>query len=193
MKMYVGILVMVAILVGCGQQNQELPTLAATAIQASDSTPTPPPATQIPEGRPTLPPTWTSSPQPDQPSVTATNTPPPAPQAAATLEVCATFDINREKSTATITSGEAPIAVWTPVQGALRYRIRLINEFGEELLLTNDFGEKLESLIVLEPTYSFDPNLFELGKRYGWGVYPEDSLGQQMCDEIGAEFYPALQ
>lgn len=193
MKINMGILVLIAVLVGCGQQSQDLPTLAATAIQAIDSTPTPPPATKIPQLRPTLPPTWTSPPGPSELLVTPSDTSPPVPQVAATLEVCTLFDIDREKSASTITPGVPPVAAWTPVRDALRYRIRLINEFGEAILLTNDFGEKLQSLIVLEPSYSFDSDLFEPGKRYGWGVYPEDSLGQQMCDEIGAEFYPALQ
>ncbi len=193
MKLFLFILVLTAVLVGCGQQSQELPTLAATAIQAVDSTPTALPPTEIPQGRPTLPPTWTPSIEASQPEVTSTDPPSPVLQVAATLPACATFDVDREKSTSTIIAGEEPLAVWTPVQGALRYRIRLINEFGDVLLLTNDFGEKLQSLIVLESTYSFDVDLFEPGKRYGWGVYPEDSLGQQMCDEIGAELYPALQ
>jgi hypothetical protein len=193
MKMFPGILVLIVVLVGCGQQSQNLPTLAATAVPVTETSPAMPTSSQIPQGRPTLPPTWTPSPEANQAVEQPSDTPATVIQVVEALEACNSFDADREKSTSTITPEESPVAAWTPVQGASRYRVRLINEFGEELLLTNQFGEKLPYMYTTEPSYSFDIDLFEPGKRYGWGVYPEDSLGQQMCIEVGAEFYPALQ
>jgi hypothetical protein len=100
-----------------------------------------------------------------------------------TLESCGAFNVDADRSTATLTAGQPAVAVWVPVQGAVRYRIELIDEFGMQLM--TDYA--------VEPTYSFPADLFETGKRYGWSVYPEDSLSQQMCYSVGGEFFPAPQ
>ncbi len=76
--------------------------------------------------------------------------------------------------------GSAPQVFWKSAVGAARYRIRLIDAAGQELLV--DY--------TVEPAYVFRPELFQKDQRYGWSVYPEDLLNQQMCLERGQELIP---
>jgi hypothetical protein len=189
-------LVMIALLfAACGSPSSEaLPTLiptpggvaaTETPVQATEP-PTPEPLT-----RPTLPPTWTpesggaQSNQSGNDSGLPTPTPEslnplPAPTEFATLVVCGTFVADRSRSTSTFTTGTQPQIFWSKVETAARYRIHLIDSTGAQLF---------EGFSV-DPNYTFPADLFERGKVYGWSVYPEDSLGQQMCSERGAELLP---
>ncbi|MBL8161959.1 MAG: hypothetical protein JNJ61_08235 [Anaerolineae bacterium] len=179
------------LLAACGQPSAEtLPTLAATALPPEETAlveAAPPSATPIPLGRATLPPTWTPSPEPTsaviEPAAQNTEAVPATveqPQGQATLVVCGTFVVDRERSLPTFTFGSAPAVYWTAVVTAARYRINLIDETGTEIFV--DY--------TLEPNYTFAAELFERGKRYAWEVYPEDALGQQMCLKRGQELFP---
>jgi hypothetical protein len=190
-------LVMIALLLAaCGTQSSEtLPTLMPTPGGAV-ATDTPMQATEPPTPepliRPTLPPTWTpesgvgggdqSSSDSGLPTPTpeSLNQPPQGATDIPTLVVCGTFVADRNRSTSTFTTGAQPQIFWSNVETAFRYRIRLLDSTGAQLF--EDFS--------LEPSYTFPANLFEKGKVYGWSVYPEDSLGQQMCSERGAELLP---
>ncbi len=207
MKRCLAALVVIAFaLAACGGQpaSQTLPTLiptpggvqpSATPTVASAESTTEPTQVPLPLTRPTLPPTWTPAPGDqtnstdntavtNQPLATATlavsDTPAPVATEVPTLVVCGGFVANRNKSTSTFTVGATPQIFWTNVDTAARYRIRLLDDTGAELFV--DFS--------LQPTYTFRADLFQKNKVYAWSVYPEDSLGQQMCTERGAELYP---
>lgn len=180
------------LLAACGQQPsvETLPTLAPTALPPEETAPVEavsPSATPIPLDRPTLPPTWTPSPEPTragaEPAGQNTAAAPATveqPQGQPTLIVCGTFAVDRQRSSPTFTFGNAPVVYWTAVITAARYRINLIDESGAEIFV--DY--------TLEPTYTFRADLFQRGKRYAWEVYPEDALGQQMCLKRGQELFP---
>jgi hypothetical protein len=169
-----------------------LPTLIPTPGAATPPSQTPVPEqptvppTAEPLTRPTLPPTWT----PDSVQLAASGVPTVTPEVSATpiivatvmptLVVCAGFVADRANSTSQFKIGTTPQVFWGKVDTAARYRIRLLDESGTQLFV--DFA--------LEPTYTFKADLFEKNKVYAWSVYPEDSLGQQMCTERGAELYP---
>lgn len=178
------ILIGAVLLTGCGGQPAEtLPTLAATpstlqevtATTVSITAPTP---TQL--QRATLPPTWTSSPEPTETFIPQTNTAIPTSKPIATLEVCATFVVDRERSPGTFLVGQPLQVYWSNVQGASRYRIVILDEFGTEIFAG----------YAVEATYTFAADQFEAGKRYIWTVYPEDVLRQQMCIGISGELSP---
>lgn len=172
--------------------NQTLPTLFPTPGQDSQTAETPvqatAEATQPPGARATLPPTWTPAPDSGGSADNGASTPTPEslnppgepPTEFATLVVCGTFVADRGQSTSTFITGNAPQVFWTKVETAFRYRLRLLDDTGTEIFV--DFP--------LDTTYTFQADLFEQGKVYGWSVYPEDSLGQQMCGERGAELFP---
>lgn len=179
---------MVAVLAaGCQTQDVPLPTLMPTPLPELPTATVaiePPKPTSPPLERPTFPPTWTPSPDPSL----ATATPTPEVEAAVTalprslptLEVCAPFRVDRNRSAVTFPFGTAPQVAWTPVETAQSYRVILIDEFGRELF--TDY--------IVETTYTFRAELFERGKRYGWEVYPIDIIGQQMCLQRGDELIP---
>jgi hypothetical protein len=117
----------------------------------------------------------TSTPEP------VVNQPPVAPVTALpTLEVCGVFTVDRERSAVLFPLGSAPQVFWRAVTGASRYRIRLIDANGTELFV--DY--------TVEPNYTFRADLFQKDTRYGWTVYPEDQLNQQMCFDRGQEIIP---
>jgi hypothetical protein len=195
-KLSAALVILALLLAACGSQSSEaLPTLIPTpGGVVATKTPVQPtePPTPEPLTRPTLPPTWTpesgvsGSDQSGNTSNLATPTPeslntlPPAATEVPTLVVCGTFVADRNRSTSTFVTGTTPQIFWSKVETAFRYRIRLLDSTGKEVFV--DFS--------LEPTYTFRTDLFEKGKVYGWSVYPEDSLGQQMCTERGAELLP---
>lgn len=190
---WLGIVLLMVFLAGCtGAETQTLPTLMPSPIAVNTATtvPTQPP-TPTPLSRPTLPPTWTPSPEPTAIPVEAVQaTPTPEvnveqPQIAPvtsmpTLEVCSGFAVDRERSAVIFTLGSAPQVFWRAVPTASRYRIRLIDAQGTELFI--DYS--------VEPAYTFRADLFQKEQRYGWVVYPEDQLNQQMCLERGQELIP---
>jgi hypothetical protein len=180
------VLILALLLAACGSQSQaELPTLIPTpgGVEAATATSVPPtePPTQAPIVRPTLPPTWTPSVVPTEPGNQATETPVVLPTGIplATLEACGTFLVDLERSTSTFKLGESPVVYWSPATGAMRYRVSVIDEFGQELFM--DYA--------IDETFSFPAELFKAGKRYGWEVYPEDNIGRQMCLQQGAELF----
>jgi hypothetical protein len=181
------VLILALLLAACGSQSEgELPTLIPTlgGVEAATATtlpPTEPLPTQAPIVRPTLPPTWTPSVVPTEPQNQATETPVVLPTGIplATLEACGTFLVDLERSTSTFKLGESPAVYWSPAAGAMRYRVSVIDEFGQELFM--DYA--------IDATYSFPAELFKAGKRYGWEVYPEDNIGRQMCFQQGAELF----
>ncbi len=180
MKLFMTLGLFVLAIVGCTPTAEVLPTLIPSPQPAASATSTSIPTTaptEIPVERPTLPPTWTPVLEASATPVPPTNTPIPAYTAIPTLVACATFDIDREKSAATFTAGQPAQVYWTPVQGAARYRIRVIDGFNNELFA--DYS--------VDPTYIFRPGSLEAGKRYAWKVYPEDSLSRQMCVALTEE------
>lgn len=172
-------------LVGCSQAEDALPTLMPTALPPTEVTSTEAApeivATPIPIERPTLPPTWTPSPVPTETPIPPTPTTPLVLTPVPTLIACGTFDIDRENSASTITIGQPVQVFWTPVDGAMRYRIFLLDERGFEVHV--DYS--------VDPTFTFTPDLFRAGRRYAWEVYPEDNLARQMCIQIAGELAPA--
>src|SRR5262245_9994092 len=139
------------ILTSCRQpSSQVLPTLIPTLGQVEAPTltalPTEPP-TPLPSDRPTLPPTWTLQGQTDSGGTTATALPAPTQEPAsqatqvappipeATLVVCGTFIADREHSTSTFKTGQAPQVYWTQVSTATRYRVDIIDQNGTEIFV----------------------------------------------------------
>lgn len=182
--LFVVMLISIAFIAGCtGQPTEVLPTLAATplavqeatAITVSTAAPTP-----TPLQRATLPPTWTSSPEPSQTPIPPTNTPIPTVKPVSTLVVCATFVVDRERSPGTFVVGQPLQVYWSTVEGASRYRIVILDEFGTEIFAG----------YAVDATFTFAADQFEAGKRYIWTVYPEDALRQQMCIGISGELSP---
>lgn len=170
--------------VGCGASPTEvLPTLASTAQPAVEAS-----ATTLPTNAPTptelqratLPPTWTPSPVPTETSIPPTNTTVPTLKPVSTLVGCATFVVDRERSPGTFVVGQPLQVYWSLVEGASRYRIVILDELGAEIF----------AAYSVEPTFIFEPDQFEPGKRYIWTVYPEDGLRQQMCIGISGELSP---
>lgn len=178
---------MIMLVAACQPAAEALPTLAPTLVQdTATEEPTEPPVTVVtaaPPEMPTLPPTWTPSlgmatETSVPPSVTPLPTVPPPPSP---LAVCAAFGVDAVRNTSTFfTLGSDPQVFWTPVEGAVSYYLRLINESAEELF--SDY--------VVGTTFTFQSDLFQKDIRYAWEVYPIDNLGQQMCIPIGAELFP---
>lgn len=185
MKRIIAIAILGLLIGGCGQQPAEvIPTLIPTGLPPPPATDTAVPSVaptmtvEAQSDRPTLPPTWTDAPT-DTP-VPPTQTPVPAFTAIPTLLACGPFDVDRNKSAATFKVGTPTQVFWVPVQGAVRYRLGVINAFNQEIF--TDYA--------VDPTYTFKPDLFEAGKRYAWKVYPEDSLGRQMCIAVTGDISP---
>lgn len=180
MKRLTTIGLIVFAIAGCTPQAEVLPTLIPSPQPAASATSTVIPTTsptEVPVDRPTLPPTWTPVVEASATPVPPTNTPVPAYTAIPTLVACASFDIDREKSAATFSADQPAQVYWTAVQGAARYRIRVIDGFNNEVFA--DYS--------VDPTYIFKPGSLEAGKRYAWKVYPEDSLSRQMCVALTEE------
>jgi len=182
--LFIGILGL--LMAGCGPQAPEvLPTLMATPQPASPATATLVPAVtptqEVESVRATLPPTWTPSPVPTDTFIPPTQTPIPQVTALPTLVACGPFDVDRNKSAATFTVGQPTQVYWVPVQGAVRYRISVLDGTNQEIFV--DYA--------VDPTYTFEATLFEAGKLYAWKVYPEDSLSRQMCLAVTGDMSPA--
>lgn len=186
MKRLFALFMLAVVTVGCSPKPEEVvPTLIPSLQPANAASATPPPTdvpppTQVPVERPTLPPTWTPSPEPTNTVLPPTETPVPVWTAIPTLVACGSFDVDRNKSAATFTVGKPAQVFWVPVQGAARYRISVLDGTNQEVLV--DYA--------VEPTYTFAPDAFEAGKRYAWRVYPEDSLSRQMCFAVTGDMSP---
>lgn len=96
------------------------------------------------------------------------------------LAACNSFDVEREKSAATFVVGTPTQVYWSPVEGAVRYRILVLDAFNSEFFV--DYA--------VDPTYIFKPDLFFADQRYAWKVSPEDSLGRQICLAVTGELSP---
>lgn len=175
----------VVLLVGCQEQQVEpLPTLMPTPDPATE-TPFPTEApTPTPLQRPTLPPTWTPSPAPTETEASVQVVPPvnpiELPAGQATLEVCGVFRADRSRYDPAFRLGGDATVAWMPVSTAVGYRVAVVDEFDLELFV--DY--------TAETTFTFQADLFERNKRYGWSVYPIDGLGQQMCISVGGQLFP---
>lgn len=185
MKRVIAIGLLALFAAGCGPKTDEvLPTLIPTPQPALPATNTPVatvvPPTQVESVRATLPPTWTPSEVPTITVIPPTDTPIPQSTAIPTLVACGPFDVDRDKSASTFTVGQPATVYWVRVQGAVRYRIGVLDGSNQEVFM--DYA--------LDPTYTFKAGLFEKGKRYAWRVYPEDSLSRQMCLAVTGEISP---
>lgn len=188
MKKLFSLLVLLALVAACTPQPEEvLPTLMPTGqpiVPAASNTPAEDVPTAAPTNPPseraTLPPTWTSSPEPTATFVPPTETPVPLFTAIPTLVACGSFDVDRNQSAATFVVGTPTQVFWTAVQGASRYRISVINATNEEIFF--DYA--------IDATYTFKPDQFATGERYAWRVYPEDSLLRQMCLAVTGDMSP---
>lgn len=187
MKRIIGIAILILAVAGCGAQQptEALPTLMPTPQPAAAATDTPNVTvtvapTQAPVDRATLPPTWTPSVEPTDTVIPATNTSVPLWTPIPTLVACGPFDVDRDKSASTFTVGIPTQVFWTPIQGAVRYRIGVIGDFNQEIFF--DYA--------VDANYTFKPDLFEAGKQYLWKVYPEDSLARQMCLAVAGDLTP---
>lgn len=164
------------------------PTLAATTaptVAATTAAPDVPTATNT-RGARELPPTWTFTPEPSntpEPTIVIPTQTPFVP-AAEIPAACNTFDIVFAESTQTFQIGTSPKATWTPVTGAVRYRVEVADVNGRVVK---------DDIFVAETTYTFDPTLFSTDSTiYTWSVYPINQAGDQMCFEVGGEMTPSL-
>ena len=177
----------VGFLVGACSQAEALPTAVSfpTEVPPTETPDITPTFTSTPAPVSTLPPTWTFTPEvtdtpiPTNTEVPATVTPLPAPE---TVEsVCDTFQADPGLSTRQFIIGESPVAAWTPVEGAVLYRVFLSN-FSLQTIKDDIYTD--------HTSWTFDPNSFELGENYVWAVWPLDAIGDQMCFERGGELLP---
>lgn len=184
------LLIVCVLIAACdsGAQPQALPTLVPDSLATPTDAPTTESITETAQPsatlfvRRTLPPTWTPV-DTDTPEPTSTpriDTPAPTVLNEVPSE-CNNFTVDTVNSQTTFALGAAPKISWTPVSGAVRYWIIVSDTIGN--VLRND-------IYVAETSYNLPPELFELGKFYGWTVAPIDSVGQQMCYEVGAELIP---
>ena len=184
MKRIIGVVLLIVMMVSCSPRPAEvIPTLIPSLQPAVAATNTSEPTaavTQIQNERPTLPPTWTPSPEPTETSIPPTQTPLPEVTAIPTLVACGPFDVDREKSASTFKAGQPTQVFWVPVKGAVRYRIGVLDGTNQEIFM--DYA--------VDATYTFKSDLFEKGKLYAWKVYPEDSLGRQMCLAVTGDMSP---
>ena len=162
-----------------------LPTLAevappTTEVPSTAAPPTEAPATATPFVRATLPPIFTPTASPTHTPLPPTATLTAQPIVSELLEVCRTFNINRETSQTEFLFGTTPRVEWFAVEGAAFYRVSLKDRFGLEIF--NDFTE--------DTSFIFPIELFDKGALYGWEVYPLDAAGIQMCYGLGSELFP---
>jgi len=171
-------------------QREALPTAMSLPTnvpptEESEAQVVEPTATRTPAPPSTLPPTWTFTPDvtetliPTETEVLETSTPLPTPKSVSSA--CDVFQADSERSTREFIVGETPVAAWTPVEGAVLYRVFLYNFNGKTLR---------DDIYTDQTSWSFDPNVFELGQNYVWAVWPLDSIGDQMCFERGLELIP---
>lgn len=185
------LMILLGALAACNAQpTPVLPTLIPTSTDAPEPSATVPPT----EG-PTqlvatfeLPPTWTPTTEASATSIAAS----PTRQDAATavqitpLNVCSSFAVDFDRSVTTFASNTEPVVAWTVVQGAQIYRVTLFgpDNFGNLVSLFDGFTED-DHYTITRDLYTF-----EVGKQYGWEVYPVDNLNQQMCTSRGGELSP---
>ncbi len=187
------LIVIVFLVAACGGDSEPLPTevefpdqsspTETEAVEAQAEITEEP--TSTPVINPTLPPTWTNTPEPSEtPIPTATeivDTATPLPEPETVASVCDAFAADPEGSTREFLPGEAPVASWTSIEGAELYRVFLSTRSGT--LIRDD-------IYTAETTFTFDPNSFEFGEFYIWAVWPLDAIGDQMCFERGGELIP---
>lgn len=192
-RAWVGLLLFSLLASACTQE-ETLPTLIPTAVPPTEEMPptaesaveSVPTATATQRVRPTFPPTFTPTPAPtDTPTATQVF---PSPtlfiQYATPNPACNTFDTIFEQSDYEFAVGVSPRATWRAVEGAQLYR----------LILKESNGRVINDQIYLaETTYTFPADLFEVGRSYGWEVYPINAQGDQMCFAVGLEMFPQRQ
>ena len=177
------------LLVACTNQQQTLPTLVLTGTIPPTNqaqTPTSEPTHRVPA---TFPPTWTpASVIVETPTVEVREVETQVPFVPPTaLEACNTLGEDFARNTRAFPLGAAPLVAWTGVQGAAAYHIALVVV---DLEKPDSPPNEIFADFTSETTYTFQPDIFEAGKFYGWEVYPLDALGQQMCVAVGSELTP---
>ena len=174
---------LILIISACATEEQ-LPTLVPTAEPAT-AEPQEAVETETPIERPTFPPTWTFTPEipTDTPTFTPTDAPTvePTSQVQTVSPVCETFGADADLSQREFQLGTAPVVAWSPVAGAVQYRVYLYDSLG---------GLLRDDIYVAETQFAFDATEFEAGETYIWSAYPIDSNGDQMCFERGLELIP---
>jgi hypothetical protein len=186
------LLAILILLAACDQGKEaEIPTLFPTQAQeqvAPTSTlmPTDEPATSTPvptqvasptSGRQEMPPTWTLTPTDTATPEPATAAPTEGVTVAAPLAACDTFGPDFTRNPTEFEVGNAVQVFWIPVDGAATYKVTLIDQMGRSI--TQHYTAASD--------YTFEAELFEAGKRYGWEVVPYNEFKDQMCYGRGDE------
>lgn len=170
-----------------GNEDIQLPTRVDSASDSSDDSVqqsenvdvgvTSTAVANTPEGRPTLPPSWTPT---VSPTSTITLTPPPTLDNRATPVACGDFRVDRDRTTFEFSLGQSPTFAWTIVPGAEFYRIRIFNEAEAEITL--------DPLSSTETSITVNPDVFTSTGRFGWLAEPIGTDGVQMCTGMGEGF-----
>lgn len=180
MRQSLVIVILIALLAACDQQQDEpLPTVVPT-IQIEDPTPTrevaetvEPSPTPSRVERPTLPPTWTPTPSPTIATQEVTAT--PLPTIASPPQECGGFGPDTSVTIEEFQLGESPTIGWRAVETAGSYWVVILDPAGN--VIHERFLEELSYVIPWE--------VFPAPLRYGWEVRPLDANGIQMCDARG--------
>jgi hypothetical protein len=207
----IGLVCIALFMAACGQQQATQAPAAATRrteVTSEAATEVPSPTELV---RSTLPPTWTPvlsytpsitptasitltpsiTPTPSltptvTPTVTLTYTPTPNMTNAFLLSQpltpeCADFGVDTTRTQRQFPSGTQPTVVWTPVESAVAYQIRLYDPN----------QTTIASETTIETEFTFDADLFELNQLYGWEVAPLDADGVQLCPARGGLLAPS--
>lgn len=176
------------VLTACDQETAVPPTLPVEATSEIVV----PTATETATPRPTLP-RATLPPEPtDTPTPTATLPPPtleeatllPQIEGVEPLSVCESFAVDLANTMIEFPFGTSPTVRWTPVEGAVGYRVRIYNVRNSARELSD------QPLFTDQTSYTFDAAFFQAGQSYGWDVYPVDAAQVQMCFPIGEALIP---
>jgi hypothetical protein len=147
------------------------PTPSITLTPSITPTPT---KTYTPSETPTITPTWTLT---YTPTPNATNL---ALLSQPLADECRTFGADPIRNGVRFPGGTAPTVVWTPVDTAAAYQIRLYDS-NQVTLATHT---------TTETEYEYSAELFQLNQTYAWEVAPVDADGVQLCPARGALLIP---
>jgi hypothetical protein len=119
------------------------------------------------------------------PTFTASNTPTPNATNLVLLsqplpEECRAFGADPARNVVRFAGGSAPTIVWTAVESAAAYQIRLYDS-NRTTLVTRT---------TTETEFEFPADLFQLNQNYAWEVAPVDADGLQLCPTRGALLIP---
>ena len=94
---------------------------------------------------------------------------------------CANFGADPIKNPRQFAYSTAPTVVWTPVETAAAYQVRLYDS-NRQTLLTKT---------TTDTSMAFGADLFAPGENFPWEVAPLDEDGLQICPARGALLFPA--